>query len=193
MRLTSPVRVFALFALLVLGHASRSNGQGFVNPFLDYHFGGDSVCPTALKCDTARVNLGVSVGALGAVVGFEEDFSFGNNFFGTEPLLSSDVVTLMSNLLIAPKIGPVRPYGVAGIGLIRTTSSSTLANIVVSDSNNVGYDLGGGLMIFFGRHVGVRADIRGYRSLQDLKLFGLQVPDTKLQFGRANGGLVFVF
>ena len=102
-------------------------------------------------------------------------------------------MTLMSNVLIAPKIGPVRPYVLGGIGLIRVTSTTMLANIVVSDSNNVGYDIGGGLMIFLGRHVGIRGDVRGYRSLQDLKVFGLLVPGTKLQFGRAAGGVVFVF
>lgn len=195
MRLTRTGRIAALAAVMIAGTASRSSGQAFINPFVNYHIGGDSTCPTLFNCETdsARVSLGVSAGVLGGVVGFEEDFSYGKNFFGTGPLLSSNVMTLMSNLLIAPKLGPVRPYAVAGLGLIRTTASTTLANVNLTDSNNVGYDVGGGVMIFLGRHVGIRADVRAYRSLQDLKVFGVLVPGSKLQFGRAAGGLVFAF
>jgi len=193
MRLRRVLCVSGCVVLMVVGTARRASAEGFINPFVNYHFGGDSACPSLLQCDTARLGLGVSVGALGSVVGFEEDLAFGKDFFGTEPLVDSTVITVMSNLIVGPKLGQVRPYVIGGIGLLRIAAATALPNVTVSDSNNVGFDLGGGLMILFGSHVGIRGDIRGYRSLQDLNVFGVLVPGTKLQFGRVSGGLLFVF
>ena len=176
--------------VLVFGVSAPARADGFINPFLGYHFGGDAACPTVSRCDNKKVHFGVSFGVMGNVVGFEEDFGYAPNFFGTSNAgLESNVVTLMSNLMIVPKIGPVRPYVLGGFGLMRTTASTTLLSLQVSDNNNVGYDLGGGIMIFFGSHVG----IRGYRSVQDLKVFGVVIGDTKLNFGRADAGLVLKF
>ena len=181
-------------AVIVFGVSRAARADWFINPFLGYHFGGDEACPTVTRCDNRKINLGVSFGVMGNIVGFEEDLGYAKNFFGTEDAgLQSNVVTLMSNLMIVPKIGPVRPYVVAGFGLMRTTASTTLLSLQVSDNNNVGYDLGGGIMVFFGSHVGIRGDIRGYRSLQDLKVFGVVLGNTKLNFGRADAGLVLKF
>ena len=193
MRIGQVVCLSACLFLMVFRVSDPVRADGFINPFAGYHFGGDSACPTVFHCESTKLGLGVSIGVLGSVVGFEEDFGYAKNFFGTEPLLNSSVVTLMSNLMIAPKLGPVRPYVVGGFGLMRVTAATGLINVVVSDTNNLGYDLGGGLMIFFGSHVGLRGDVRGYRSLQDLKVFGIAVPGTRLRFGRAAGGLILAF
>ena len=99
----------------------------------------------------------------------------------------------MSNLMIAPAIGPVRPYALAGAGLIKTHVELTPSNLLTSDNNNVGWDVGGGLMTFFGHHVGVRGDIRYLHSFQDLKALGFTLSDTKLDFGRASTALVLKF
>ena len=193
MRRGHAVRLAACLVLSLLVCPARAHADGFINPFIGSHFGGDSACPTVLQCDSTNLGLGVSFGVLGSVVGFEEDFSYAKNFFGTAPLLESNVVTLMSNLMIAPKLGPVRPYVLGGFGLMRVTASAGLINLLVSDTNTVGYDAGGGLMIFFGSHVGLRGDLRGYRSMQDLKVFGVAVPGTRLRFGRAAGGVMLAF
>jgi len=194
MRTGQVLRGLVGLVVLVFAFPAAARADGFINPFLGYHFGGDEACPTVTRCDNRKINLGVSFGVMGNIVGFEEDLGYAKNFFGTEDAgLQSNVVTLMSNLMIVPKIGPVRPYVVAGFGLMRTTASTTLLSLQVSDNNNVGYDLGGGIMVFFGSHVGIRGDIRGYRSLQDLKVFGVVIGDTKLNFGRADAGLVLKF
>jgi hypothetical protein len=54
---------------------------------------------------------------VGSVAGFEEELAYAKNFFGSAPGLDSSILTLMSNVMIAPKIGPVRPYGLVGLGL----------------------------------------------------------------------------
>ncbi len=45
----------------------------------------------------------------------------------------------------------------------------------------------------FGRHGGVRGDIRDLHSFQNLKALGFTLGDTKLDFGRARGALAFQF
>jgi opacity protein-like surface antigen len=193
MRMAGAVRTAICVFGLMLGVSARAQADGFINPFFAYHFGADAACPKVFKCENVKLGLGFSIGYLGSVLGFEEDIGVGQNFFGTEPLLNSTVYTLMSNLMIAPKIGPVHPYVVGGFGLMHVSASTSLANIVVTDNNNAGYDLGGGVILTFGPHVGLRADVRGYRSVQDLKVFGIDIPGTKLRFGRAGGGVMFLF
>jgi len=193
MRVWYAVRLSVCLALAVLVFPARAHADGFVNPFVGYHFGGNSACPSLLRCESSNLGLGVSFGVWGNLVGFEEDFGYTNNFFGTAPLLDSSVLTLMSNLMIAPKLGPIRPYAVGGFGLVRVTAETGLINLTVSDTNTIGYDVGGGVIVLFGSHVGLRGDIRGYRSLQDLKVFGVAVSGTKLKFGRAAGGLIVAF
>jgi opacity protein-like surface antigen len=141
------------------------------------------------------LNGGAALGTLGSAFGFEEDFGYAKNFFGTAPLLDSSVLTIMSNLMIAPRIGPAQPYVLGGIGLMKTHVAFTPASVFTSDNNNAGWDVGGGLIVFFGNHVGVRGDIRYLHAFQDLdlKLLGFTVTDAKLDFGRASAGLVLKF
>jgi hypothetical protein len=86
----------------------------------------------------------------------------------------------------------VRPYILGGVGLIKSHVDLTLGSVLDS-SNNFGWDMGGGLMIMFGRHIGVRGDMRVFRTFDDVGLLGLELSDTKLTFYRATGGVVFGF
>jgi opacity protein-like surface antigen len=120
------------------------------------------------------------------------------NFFGETSNQTSNVLTFMSNFMLAPKIGPVQPYGLAGLGLIRTTVEGVGAS---SDQNQFGWDLGGGLMVFFGEHIGVRGDARFYHSFQVLDFTNVPgltnlIPGlggNKLDYGRAAAAVVFKF
>jgi opacity protein-like surface antigen len=102
----------------------------------------------------------------------------------------------MGNFMLAPKIGPVQPYGLAGVGLIRTTVEGVATS---NDQNQAGWDLGGGLMVFFGEHIGVRGDVRYYHSFQVLDFLNLpNLPSLglggqKLDYGRAAAAVVFKF
>jgi hypothetical protein len=183
----------AIPALLVLT-AGPARAEGFITPFLGYNFGGDSGnCPSLTNCTQKRTNFGVSFGSMGSAVGFEEDVSYAKNFFGETPGADNSVFSAMSNLLIGAGVGPVRPYVLGGVGLIRPhVSSLTGALTTISLENNAfGYDLGGGLGLFPGKHIGFRGDIRHFHTLQqiDLPVFTAQ----KLDFWRASAGLVLAF
>ncbi len=195
MRLTLVTRAMMVgLATLAFSAATReASAQGFISPLFGYNFGGDSGCPEIDDCEDKRLNIGVAFGALGPVFGFETEIAFIDNFFGETPLLESDVMTLMGNLMLAPKIGPVRPYGVVGFGLIKTSVEFTAASLLDVDDSHFGWYLGGGVMVFFGEHVGIRGEIRHFHAFQDLAILGIPIGDTKLDFGRAAAGVVFAF
>ena len=187
------LRLGALVLAFTLATAAEVPAQGFVSPFVGYNFGGDSGCPSLSNCEDKKINAGVAFGTMGNVVGFEEELAFAKDFFGRAPGLDSSVLTLMSNLMIVPKIGPVRPYVVGGIGLMKTHVELTLPSLLTSDNNNVAWNVGGGVIIMLGDHVGVRGDIRYLHSFQDLTVLGFTLSHTKLDFGRGSAALVLKF
>jgi hypothetical protein len=101
----------------------------------------------------------------------------------------------MSNFMINPKIGPVRPYFLVGVGLIKTRVEFTPLGILETSNNDFGWDIGGGLMGFFGEHFGLRGEVRYYHSFQDFEFepLGLALAGRKLDFGRVSGAAVFKF
>jgi len=175
------------------GAASPSSAQGFISPFIGYNFGGDAGCPDLTGCEEKNLNIGVSVGSLGNVVGTELEVAYADDFFGETAGVSSSVLTLMGNVMLAPRFGPAQPYVVAGVGLIKTTVAFDVAGLLESDNNHLGWNLGGGLLAFFGDQLGVRGEVRYFHAFQDLEVVGLSLGDTKLDFGRASAGLVFRF
>ena len=179
--------------LMLLTAPGAALAQGFVSPLIGYDFGGDSGCPQATGCDDKNLNIGVSVGSLGAVFGTELEFAHARDFFGDIPGVSSSVLTLMGNAMLAPRFGPVRPYGLMGLGLIKTRVEFSAVGLLETDNNHLGWDAGGGLMIFLGSRVGVRGDIRYFHAFQDLEILGLSLGETKLDFGRVAGALVLTF
>ena len=184
----------ALFAAFCLFAGARpAQAQGFISPFIGYNFGGDAGCPEITNCEDKRTDYGVSFGALGSIVGFEAELGYTKNFFGETSTQTSNVLTFMGNFMLAPKFGPVQPYGLAGLGLIRTSVEGLGTS---SDQNQFGWDLGGGLMVFFGGHVGVRGDVHYYHAFQVLDFLNLPalgLGGKKLDYGRAAVGVVFKF
>lgn len=99
----------------------------------------------------------------------------------------------MSNLLLAPDLKVVRPYALAGVGLMKSHVELTGASLLETDNNAFGWNVGGGLMVSVAPHVALRGDVRYFHAFQDLSIAGLQLSDTKLDFGRAAAALVFKF
>ena len=191
---TRSARVLPILAVLfLLASATSASAQGFIAPFIGYNFGGDAGCAELFDCEDKHMDFGVAVGVMGGFFGFELDFGYTPDFFGESSEQSSNVMTLMGNFLIGPKIGPVQPYGLAGLGLIKSDFEFTNFSALDTDNNKFGYDLGGGVMIFFGDHIGIRGDVRYFHSFQKLELIGISLDETKLDFGRGSVGVVFKF
>ena len=170
---------------------ARAQG-GFISPFLGFSYGGDvaAVCQSLTNCDDRRMNWGVALGKSNGVLGFEAEIGYAKNFFGDTPNTNNSVLTVMSSLLVSVPAGPIRPYGLFGIGLVRPHASLDTSALNVT-KNALGYDFGGGLNIFFTHGVGIRGDIRHIQTFEDLTLGIFE--SEKLSFWRGSAGLVFAF
>ncbi len=192
---TNHARTVILIALFVIAAAAPSRAQGFISPLIGYDFGGNSGCPEISNCEDKRTNLGVAIGTMGAILGFEEEFADAKNFFGSVGTQSSSVITLMSNIMIVPAIGPVHPYVLGGLGLMKAHVDFTRTDLLSTTNNSLAWDLGGGVTVLFGGHLGVRGDIRHFHSTKDFTIpfLGTTAVTEKLTFGRASAALVLAF
>jgi opacity protein-like surface antigen len=183
-------RALCLAAFSLASVASVSRAQGYISPFIGNNFGGDSGCQTALSCQSPASNVGLAIGR-GSGVAFEEEFLYAKDFFGQSASQSTNLLTLMSNVVVGPRIGYVRPYGLVGFGFMKAHAKLSASQLTASDTN-AGWNLGGGLEIA-GRHFGVRGDIRQVHGLQDFGIPGLPISGLKLDFNRTSAGVVLRF
>jgi len=80
-----------------------------------------------------------------------------------------------------------------GIGLMRTEVEDVFGDD--ESENQIGWDIGGGVMVFVHRNVAIKGDIRYYHSFEATDLLGidLNLDDNSLDFGRFAFGVVFKF
>jgi len=201
-------------SLVVLGFAVApvpAAADWLLTPFIGTTFGGSADFDDGLPGGDEferQFTYGASLSWMGAgIVGFEFDFGYSPNYFETladtddEFTFADDsnVTTLMFNVLVGAPIGGqsgpgIRPYGVAGLGLIRTQAES-VSNFFDIDSNDWGMNLGAGVIGFFGDDIGIRGDVRYFRAFEgggDDDEF----PDFELadfDFWRATVGVTFRF
>jgi opacity protein-like surface antigen len=151
-----------LAAVTLLGAAAPAAAQdSLFAPFAAVTFGGD----TQKK---------------GATFGFStayiEESGWGGEFdvayvtdFNDRDFESTSISTAMVNLIVAPKLPWtkwVRPYGVAGLGLIRARGCSRPNCVTAFSRTDLGLDMGGGVLVPFNDVLGVRADLRYFRFAQ---------------------------
>lgn len=198
MRTTRIAAVATVLAALgfVLGAPGPSAAQGYVVVFAGGNFGGDSgVSLDESIDDSSRLNLGARLGGMGGgIFGGEIDVGYTPNFYGKGTVFdASRVVTITGNLVLAVPAGPVRPYGLLGLGLVRRTVhfSSGSGQEDLSDSR-AAYSLGGGVTFLFGSRVGVNADLRYFRNFSTGNAL-LDLPDEHFDFARGSVGIVIRF
>jgi opacity protein-like surface antigen len=206
-----PVRKFlitaALFLIVSAATPSKASADWWFTPFLGASFGGSAELADVFdEADVdfeRRLTYGASLTWVGAgAVGFEFDFGYSPNFFETATLDDeefdfsgdSNVTTLMANVVFAARSGAIRPYASGGAGIIRTHIGDPEDFFDDVDTNDLGFNVGGGVAGFFSDRVGLRGDIRYFRSLQDNEPddeFDISVGSFK--FWRATVGLIFSF
>ena len=187
MRLTG---IFVLVGAAVTLCATAAFAAGGVTPYVGYNYGGDSSnCLSLRDCQEKHTNFGVSFGSASGT-GFEQDIAYAKDFFGAAPGTHNSVLTFMSNLVLGVPIGPIHPFVVGGVGLIRPHATINPAALATS-KNAFGYDLGGGVTLSLGPRLGLRGDIRRFNTFQDLKL-GV-FTGGKLSFSRASVGLTLKY
>ena len=139
----------ALVLVVVLLPPAAAQADGIFTAFGGASFGSDQ---------SERVTtLGLSLaGMAGGVFGFELDFW---RMAKTDVVFVTDgrTTTLTGNVIVGIPLGAVRPYAVGGLGWVRSDVDATDGSSARDDGLAV--DFGGGLMGFFGDHVGVRVDL----------------------------------
>lgn len=157
-----------------------------------------------------RGTFGASLAWMGAgIAGFEIDFGYTPNFFqptegaGDFDYGDSNLTTLMANLTLGAPIGGqsgpgIRPYASGGIGIIRSNLGEFGDLFDIDASTDLGFNVGAGVAGFFTDNIGIRGDVRYFRSLvnedddvdvDDLDDFNLGT----LRFWRGSVGVTFRF
>jgi opacity protein-like surface antigen len=87
-----------------------------------------------------------------------------------------------------------RPYALVGLGVIRS-KVDTFGEALSREESQLAWDFGGGAMFFFGSHVGLRAELRYFRSFGDLEFDFIDLFERrgKVDFARASTGLILRF
>jgi Outer membrane protein beta-barrel domain len=150
-------------ALVVLLAPSTARGDWIVTPFVGFDFSSDA---------TTQHNtpFGVGFGYMsGGIFGLETQISYTHNFFAPSSLIgSNNVFSWMGNVIVGAPIGgytQVRPYASGGFGLLRSRIGGNAGDLFDINSNDFGTNIGGGVMGFFTPNVGIRGDVRYFRSL----------------------------
>jgi opacity protein-like surface antigen len=197
-----------LAALVVGATPGRASADWLFSPFVGAAFGGRVHFGDFNDFDNeidTRMTYGGSLGWMGAgIIGAELDFGWSPNFFENTitdtdfAFGDSNVTTLMGNVILGAPIGGqrgpgIRPYASGGVGLIRTRvdGGSFFDDLT---TNDFGVNVGVGLHAFFSDGIGIRGDIRYFRSLQDDEPddeFDVALSD--FDFWRASVGVTFRF
>jgi len=197
-----------LAALALAATPERASADWLFTPFIGANFGGKANFGDFNDFDDEferRVNFGASLGWMGnGIVGAEVDFGWSPNFFedttgdANFAFGDSNVTTLMGNLIVGAPIGGqhgpgLRPYASGGVGLIRSrVDGGGLFDDLTT--NDLGFNVGAGVHGFFSDNIGIRGDVRYFRSLQDNEPddeFDLALSD--FDFWRATVGVTFRF
>lgn len=187
---------------LMLAPATASAQSWYFSPFIGGNFGGSADFGDFPDGDDEverRMDFGASLGYQPSVLGFEIDFGYSPNFFEDTAgdrnfeFGDSNVTTIMGNVVMGAKPGSgFRPYASGGLGMIRANVSSADGFFNDLSTNDLGVNIGGGVNAQFNDMVGVRGDLRYFRSLQDNEAdndFDLSL--GSFDFWRGSVGLTF--
>ena len=176
---------------------SRARADWLIIPFLGGSFAPETTFLVFEEGAGRKFTLGGSVALLSdAFLGIEGDFSHTPHFFeGDNPLglvLISRVTTLTGNLILAAPLAltreSLRPYVLAGVGLMQARSSNA-GGLFPIDRDLTGLDLGGGAIGMITARTGVRFDLRYFKAITGEDGPFARAGVSRLSFWRASIGL----
>jgi opacity protein-like surface antigen len=135
--------------------------------------------------------IGVEVEAARATLGGFSDVSIVD--------VEASLTTYMANAVVRAPLGPIQPYGSAGVGIVRVTGDLNVpfvGSVLSASAQDVGWNIGGGVYLLPTPNLGVRADVRRFQTgdieWDDITGIG-DLPLPKFDFWRATVGLTFKF
>jgi len=172
----SALRMLAAAAVLTVCAPGVARAESYFNPWAGVYFGDVNSQNTVTTIGDAGIaSFGADVGDLGHTFGGEIAFGYSPNFFGS----NSHVMDLMGGFTAGPLIGrssaiTAKPYFAVGVGLLRSSASGV-------NANDFGFNAGGGLVLYFSTHLGVRGEARYFRTVNGTNLGDFHF--TRAQFG----------
>ena len=182
-------------SILVSVHTAHA--QGFVSPSLGVTLANES--------GEGRADFGAAFGWVDprAPIGVELDIVYAPSFFGGAGVYGANsVTTVMGNVIIAGggtgryglgrrRAASIRPYVSGGVGVMHEVVTTATPGERIPN-NDLGLNLGVGVMALPRRSVGVRGDVRYYRNLVN-NATATNVNFGAFHFWRASIGLVLGF
>jgi hypothetical protein len=196
-------RTLVLASILTVAMSGTARADGFLMPFFGVNFGGESGSDLLDAADASQFNWGASLAWMGGgIFGVEGDIGYTSDFFGKTDAGGSSLLTLMGNLVLGVPLGGqsgfgVRPYALVGVGMVRPDGEAFAGEDVFGE-NRIAWDFGGGLMVFFAQHVGLRGDVRYFRTFEAVDFLDIEI-DTdsdavgNLDFTRGSLALILRF
>ena len=193
------VRIVAILVVSIFLSAASADAQGYVAPSLGVVVGNPSA--------QGRADFIADVGWLSRFepLGFELDVMYAPSFFGNEgPYGENSVTAGMANIVVAGggsgrygffgrRRTALRPYASGGVGVMHEVVTTPVAANKISN-NDLGLNLGAGVMAFTSRSVGVRGDVRYFRDLIDTQSGNTTNIDFgSFHFWRASIGVIVAF
>jgi hypothetical protein len=186
----------AFCALAMVLGAHDAAAQGFINPFA-----GTTLTSPSVNGTKSKPGFGVAFGSLGGFFGADTEIAYYPEVLdkAANGLAKSRAFTFSGDMLIGPKIGPVKPYAAGGAGNMWVNVTS-VKSIFIPNPESISnsyftVNVGGGVVALLAPHFGVRGDARYFRAFgfntTDLSGAGLKL--SHFDFWRAAGGLVLTF
>lgn len=203
-----------LFAVVAVVCSERhASAEWLFTPYAGYNWGGGAKVNDVLGSYDDQygpwIDFGASVTWPKGALGFEFDFGYHPQFFEKKTTendvvfprfdwAGSRVMTFMGNVNFSPgflRVGKFHGFASGGAGLMQIHAADALfPEILTIDTNTLGVNGGGGVMIPLSSRFQLRADVRYFRSLED-KQPENEIDTTvgKLYFWRSTAGLTFSF
>ncbi len=173
-----------LFGVLVVAAVRPAAADTILTGSVGGTFGGD--------VDSGQASYGAAIGFMGNIFGVEAEATYTPHFFGGGSSGSSNVTTLMGNLVLGAGVGnTARIYASGGVGLMKFRVTGVGEFFDVS-RNDFGMNAGAGLMVGLGGTLGLRGDVRYFRNLSSNDN-NLPLDLGGFHYWRAAGGLTLKF
>lgn len=164
-------RLLVITAMALCLAPATASAEWILTPFIGASFaGGTDNTDFETVVDGSKLTYGGTITYLGAgILGFEVDFGYSPEYFNADDddiqlIDSSNYTSLMGNVVLSSPRGAFRPYGTAGVGLLKTFVND-VDDAFDIDRSGLGFNVGGGVMGFFTDRVGVRGDVRYFRQI----------------------------
>ena len=205
-------KCFAIASLVLITSVaapSKASADWLLTPFVGWNWGGTANLINGDDFDDEfeqKAMFGASLGMDGRGSHSASKWTSGSRRISlrtravqaTSNSRDSNLTTVMGNLLIGVPIGGqhgvgFRPYAVGGVGIVKSDigSSGDLFNV---DSTDWGFNVGAGAMFFFSDNVGIRGDVRYFRSFEDVEpIDDFNIGFANFRFWRGTLGVTIRF